>query len=190
MKFKLLTFLSLSMLLASCAQDEILDQGVVSNQDGVQSKNTTAKGIPINQEFFITETTNHPQKIYGGSSIEISHEQRKYRLIMQDDSNLVLYYKDQNGIERPLWATNTERQGGFPHLIAQEDGNLVIYNNGNPLWSSNTAVSYPVSNPHIKMQLFRKRGPFIPDGYRIKIILGGNNEERALIKSVDVNEYP
>ncbi|WP_184873867.1 hypothetical protein [Chryseobacterium sp. G0240] len=47
---------------------------------------------------------------------------------MQDDSNLVLYYKNRNGVER------------------------------------------------------------LPDGFRIKIILGGNNEERATIMTVDVNK--
>ncbi|WP_106915750.1 hypothetical protein [Chryseobacterium aurantiacum] len=191
MKIKLMTFLSLSMLLGSCAQDEILDQNPAVNQSDVQSKNVASREIPpINSEVFIKETTNHPQKLYAGGSIILSHEQREYRLIMQEDSNLVLYYKDRNGFERPLWATNTDRKSGTPHLIAQGDGNLVVYNNGNPLWSSNTAINGTVSNPHIKVQLFRKRGPFIPSGFRIKVILGGNNEERALITRVDVNEDP
>ncbi|WP_353145850.1 hypothetical protein [Chryseobacterium sp.] len=74
--------------------------------------------------------TNHPQKLVVGNFIILSHEQCKYRLIMQDDSNLVLYYKNRNGVER------------------------------------------------------------LPDGFRIKIILGGNNKERAIIMTVDVNKNP
>lgn len=185
-----MTFLSLSMLLASCAQDEILDHTPTASQSEVQSNSSLAKGIPINQEIFITETTNHPQILSAGSSFALSHEQREYKLIMQEDGNLVLYYRNKDGAVRPLWATNTNiKNAAFPHLIAQNDGNLVIYNLGNPLWSSNTTINGTVSNPHIKIQLFKKYGPFIPYGFRIKVILGGNNEERALITSVDVNEY-
>jgi hypothetical protein len=55
---------------------------------------------------------------------------------------------------------------------------MVIYRDGNALWSSNTAVNYYVANPHVKLQLYSRTGAAIPSGFRIKVILGGNNEER------------
>jgi hypothetical protein len=90
-----------------------------------------------------------------------------YRLVMQADCNLVLY--DKWG--RPLWATNTNgrgsacaavmqgdanfvvyRSGGVPvwasrtngapaGIELQDDGNLVIYRSGQPVWASNTMES-------------------------------------------------
>jgi len=58
----------------------------------------------------------------------------QYRLIMQDDGNLVLY----DASNRPLWASNTDGKA-VEKCIMQEDGNLVLYlYNGQPVWASNT----------------------------------------------------
>lgn len=57
------------------------------------------------------------------------------RLFMQADGNLVLY--DINN--RPVWHTGTYGQG-FSALTMQEDGNLVTYNGlGIPTWQSRTS---------------------------------------------------
>ncbi len=53
---------------------------------------------------------------------------------MQGDGNFVLY--DQNN--DPVWASGTAGNPGAD-LAVQEDGNLVVYLNGNPLWATNTA---------------------------------------------------
>ena len=52
---------------------------------------------------------------------------------MQDDGNFVLY--GLNG--EPVWASNT---GGFPgaNLAVQDDGNMVVYQDGQALWASDT----------------------------------------------------
>lgn len=51
--------------------------------------------------------------------------------IMQSDGNFVLYTS-----QGPVWASNTQ---GKHFLIAQNDGNLVMYNNASqPVWASNT----------------------------------------------------
>lgn len=59
---------------------------------------------------------------------------RQYRLVMQEDGNLVLYVK-----RRALWSTGTS---GHPRAraVMQGDGNLVVYapNRGPALWSSGT----------------------------------------------------
>ena len=59
-----------------------------------------------------------------------------YRLVMQDDGNLVVY--DTYGVA--TWASDTCRKGSKPHrLIMQDDGNLVVYDGGSaPTWASGT----------------------------------------------------
>lgn len=56
-------------------------------------------------------------------------------LAMQGDGNLVLY--DRNA--RPLWYSGTAGYGNLK-LVIQQDGNLVLYNNfGKPYWHTATA---------------------------------------------------
>ena len=59
------------------------------------------------------------------------------KLVMQADSNLVLYRNDTGGV---LWATNTRPSTGMTHVIMQSDGNLVLYSASNNKvgWASNT----------------------------------------------------
>jgi len=80
-----------------------------------------------------TNTTLGPNQVLDiGQSITSSDG--RYRLIMQDDGNLVLY-----SINRPLWSSRTD---GKPVTKAtmQNDGNLVLYDaQGRPYWSSGTA---------------------------------------------------
>uniref|UniRef100_A0A667ZDX2 Bulb-type lectin domain-containing protein n=1 Tax=Myripristis murdjan TaxID=586833 RepID=A0A667ZDX2_9TELE len=54
-----------------------------------------------------------------------------YRAAFQDDGNFVLYKWT------PIWASNTQGKGGTV-LLLQGDSNLVIYNDGKPLWASDT----------------------------------------------------
>lgn len=188
MKLKFLAFSILSMLLTSCSQDDSRDNSQNVSQTGIDNKiqSNTMKGdidISLNPIYFIKETTTHPDVLYTRNFLELTHEGRRFHLIMQADSNLVLYFTNKYGVERPIWATNTNRPGqGSPYLIAQQDGNLVLYSNGEPLWSSNTAV-FQVGNPHIKLQLYQRGS-----GYRIKFILGGGGNERKEITYIDVND--
>ena len=60
-----------------------------------------------------------------------------FRLVMQGDSNLVLY----DGQNKPIWSSGTEGKGtpGYSKLIIQNDKNIVIYDRNNkPIWASNT----------------------------------------------------
>jgi hypothetical protein len=52
---------------------------------------------------------------------------------MQDDGNFVLYDQDN----APVWASNTDGNPGA-YLAVQDDGNVVVYQNGSPLWATNT----------------------------------------------------
>jgi hypothetical protein len=92
-----------------------------------------------------------------------------FRLIMQNDGNLVIYRKSN---DEPIWNSNTarsctnracmQRDGNFvtydcqniptwasgtdhnegSSIKIQDDGNLVIYawNSGRPIWASNTVT--------------------------------------------------
>jgi hypothetical protein len=63
-------------------------------------------------------------------------ENKKFKLILQEDGNLVIYDELKNAI----WASNTDGVGEGPYnLYLQGDGNLVIYDkNKTPTWASNT----------------------------------------------------
>jgi len=62
--------------------------------------------------------------------------QKPYRLVMQEDGNLVIY-DIQN---KDIWESGTDGKGSKGHgLVMQDDGNLVIYDGANiPIWDTNT----------------------------------------------------
>ena len=61
-----------------------------------------------------------------------------YRLVMQDDDNLVVY----DTWNAPTWASYTCKKGTRGHyLIIQDDRNAVVYDgSGVPRWSSRTNI--------------------------------------------------
>jgi hypothetical protein len=68
------------------------------------------------------------QELFDGSAL-VSPSGR-YRLVLQSDGNLVLYWEGQ-----PLWNSGT--RGDAPdHLVMQNDGNLVLYQGLDVLWDS------------------------------------------------------
>ena len=64
----------------------------------------------------------------------------KYRLVMQQDGNLVLYAGPTTDHRASVWSSHTRGKGMTPHrLILQGDGNLVVYDaDGVPTWASHT----------------------------------------------------
>jgi len=59
----------------------------------------------------------------------------RYRLVLQNDGNLVLYGPGN----RPLWSSNTQGKT-IEKCVMQGDGNLVLYfYGGQPAWASNTS---------------------------------------------------
>lgn len=98
-----------------------------------------------NRALWATHTVHYPEysryatttlstgRLYKGQAIETAN--RKYRLILQTDGNLVLY--DNNN--RALWASWTDgKKASF--LAMQPDGNLVLYDNEQmPIWSTHTS---------------------------------------------------
>jgi len=60
-----------------------------------------------------------------------------YRLVCQDDGNLVVY--DTTG--RATWATGTNGYGDGAHMVMQDDGELAMFDSSNgKMWSSNASI--------------------------------------------------
>lgn len=59
-----------------------------------------------------------------------------YRLVMQDDGNLVIY----DSHNKATWASGTDKKGASGHkVVMQDDGNLVLYDgNSKPTWNTGT----------------------------------------------------
>lgn len=181
-----MTLLSLSMLLASCAQDETRDD-IIPFQKQIAVNEDTALSIGTTTVKFIKEVY-HPSVLNAGQAITLEDQGIKYQLVMQYDNNLVLYKIESNRTS-VLWSSNSYKpEGGFTQLIAQHDGNMVIYNNGIPLWNTNKTVDFHVSDPHMKLQLFSKKDIFGYSGHRIKFVLGGNNQNINDVFQLDIED--
>lgn len=62
-----------------------------------------------------------------------------FRLVMQNDGDLVLY----DEIETPIWSSKTDYDGdGGEYAICQDDGNFAVYaTNDTILWSTKITLS-------------------------------------------------
>ena len=59
----------------------------------------------------------------------------RYKLVMQNDGNLVIYC----GGSKPIWASHTHGIRIRDGMVLQTDGNLVLYrSDGRAVWSSGT----------------------------------------------------
>lgn len=74
---------------------------------------------------------------------------KRYKLILQSDGNLVLYKVVENGkYHRALWATNTNGRS-VKKCILNPDGNLVLYNwKDKPIWDAKSNM-HQVTNAHL-----------------------------------------
>ncbi len=87
-------------------------------------------------------TTFKTGALYPRQSIDTTD--RRFRLVLQPDGNLVLYSPN-----RALWATGTDGKSAA-YLAMQTDGNLVLYDHNNqPLWYTNTSA---VGKSYLAMQ--------------------------------------
>ena len=77
------------------------------------------------------DTLQKGEKLEVGQSLTSNNG--AYRLVLQDDGNLVLYAGEQS-----VWATVTDGQD-VKRAEVQEDGNFVLYTPDKPVWASQTA---------------------------------------------------
>ena len=76
-----------------------------------------------------------PQGNQLGIGAALESANKRFRLNMQSDGNLVLYKEPEH---RPIWHTNTINTGGF-RANMQSDGNFVLYTEKSvPIWNSRT----------------------------------------------------
>lgn len=90
------------------------------------------------------------QRIHPGE--EFFSASQEYRLVLQEDSNFVLYRRNEDG-EQALWASNTWSEDGCENksVILQTDGNFVLYDaDGSALWASGS--NYEAVRPFILIQ--------------------------------------
>ena len=173
-----MTFLSLSMLLASCAQDETRDEVMpTEKQVAVNGSNTDRFGSLTSVKFIKESGPMHPQVLNTDESLTLEHNGSVYRLIMQIDNNLVLY-RERQGHKTVLWHSNTHRIDVVkPKLIAQTDGNLVIYAsnsipvNSIPIWHSNTTVNYMWTRHTLKSSSIQEQELSFLQGTELKLFL-------------------
>lgn len=88
------------------------------------------------------------EPVHPGQSI--TSPSGEYTLILQEDSNLVLYRG-----EEALWASNTmhgeDESAENKSLVVQGDGNVVLYDaDGQPIWASGS--SYEAARPYVLVQ--------------------------------------
>lgn len=77
------------------------------------------------------DTLQKSEKLEVGQSLTSNNG--AYRLVLQEDGNLVLYAGEQS-----VWATATDGQD-VQRAEVQEDGNFVLYTPEKPVWASQTA---------------------------------------------------
>lgn len=107
---------------------------------------------------------------------------------LQRNGNMLFFaVNNYNNWPKYLWNSGTANSGAYnPILLAQTNGNLVLYKNvenysaNDVLWNSNTWVAAGVSNPNIKIQLFKETSTWGTQ-YTAKLILEGNGYYRKVI---------
>jgi nucleoid-associated protein YgaU len=77
------------------------------------------------------DTLQKGEKLEVGQSLTSNNG--AYRLVLQEDGNLVLYTGEQS-----VWATGTNGQS-VQRAEVQDDGNFVLYTADKPVWASQTA---------------------------------------------------
>lgn len=78
----------------------------------------------------MADTLTEGQKLARGESI--TSKNGAYKLILQDDGNLVLYARDH-----AVWSTGTDGEN-VVRAEVQTDGNFVLYTPDKPVWASQT----------------------------------------------------
>jgi hypothetical protein len=136
-----------NLVIYSSSGAALWDSRTVNIQNYLVTYNTIqSSGILYPNKFLETDDGNYQLILQGDSNLVLYYQGRAIwttntagrsaaSLVMQSDGNLVLY----NTSGAALWSSGTYGQG-TSQLILQNDGNLVIYNSSDkPTWVSNTA---------------------------------------------------
>ncbi|NVJ59386.1 MAG: metallophosphoesterase [Gammaproteobacteria bacterium] len=108
-----------------------LDMKYLNSRGKVRDNFTIQKSSDGGENPGESNSLQPGESLHAGNSI-ISNN-GEYRLVMQQDGNLVIY--NQQG--QAIWSSNTVGSGA-DRLVYQSDGNLVIYAGNQAVWSSGT----------------------------------------------------
>ncbi len=117
--------------------DTLKNGATLYQEEYLQSTNDGYYGIMQRDGNFVIYTSRDFSPVNAlWSSKSDGKGQQPFRLIMQDNGNLVI--RDVNN--KQIWNTHTAGKGEKPHyLIMQIDRNLVLYDSHHqPIWGSNT----------------------------------------------------
>ena len=107
----------------------------VKNASSALKGNFALNGIKEADNSWLISNGIMPQGNQLGIGAALESANKRFRLDMQSDGNLVLYKEPEH---RPLWHTNTINTGGFRANL-QRDGNFVVYTDKSvPIWNSRT----------------------------------------------------
>ena len=103
--------------------------------DDMKNASSVNKGKLALNDMKTPENGVMPQGNQLGIGAALESPNKRFRLDMQSDGNLVLYKEPEH---RPIWHTNTVGRGGFRANL-QHDGNFVVYTESSvPIWNSRT----------------------------------------------------
>lgn len=178
-------------LTQSCQNREVEDVTKVETQTPASPQ--TSK-FSFTRHTVLAESSKTSVLHWGEQNSLIVNGTRPYqyrvRLTIGGDCNMGIYFDRGNGTTSTvIWKTNTNRAGNFnPWLVAQNDGNLVLYsqNNYNPtyaLWASGTNGSSWINDPKFKLQLLSETGPFIASHTIVRLYLEHNGSDKTVVEA-------
>jgi len=119
------------------ASDTLPDGGTLYQEQYLRSTNNAYYALMQRDGNFVVYTSPDFSPVNAQwSSNSTEKGEPPYRLVMQDNGNLIIF--DVHNVK--MWSTRTAGKGEKPyHLIMQIDRNLVLYDcNHQPIWASNT----------------------------------------------------
>lgn len=129
---------SIGMSARLYASDILPEGGILYQEDFLRSTNEAYYALMQRDGNFVVYTSPDFSPVNAQwSSNSTEKGQPPYRLVLQDNGNLIIF--DANNVK--TWSTRTAEVGERPyHLIMQIDRNLVLYDcNQRAIWASNTA---------------------------------------------------
>lgn len=198
---KLFLIPAVLLLTVSCQNESITGIDQKNEMNAVSAKNSETEKFSLDKSVVIAESGKierlnviYPAVVDENAYYGARYGDTRVVLDLQADGNLVLkvVYLNSNGTARAwkdLWTSNTGGRAWNPAraLIAEADGNLVLYGNGynksDNYWNAHAGTGGVVQNPVIKVQFIKVTNALNTAGpkYVGKIILEGNGQDRQVI---------
>ncbi len=168
----------LILITASCSnENDLIQEEIIapSNLNNIVAESDTQNNLSTTSTTFLAES-NAISELRMNQVLTLNYSgYSNFKLVMQNDSNLVLYYGNL-----AIWQSNTARAVGQydPVFVIQNDRNAVIYGNAyyGSLWASGIIGSH-VTTPYFKLQLIKEKDFFSGTSTYIKGVIGGDAQD-------------